>query len=80
MNWDRIAGRLKQHKGVAMQKWGRLTGDRVCAVAGRCEQLAGKLMEWRGISRDAAKKQHAAPLAGQTWDAPGHRSPAATKN
>ncbi len=72
MNWDRIAGKLKQLNGLAMQNWGRLTNDRVSAVAGRCEQLAGKIPEARGISRDKAKKQHA-PVA-QTWDAPGHRS------
>ncbi len=73
MNWDRIAGKLKQLNGLAMQNWGRLTNDRVSAVAGRCEQLAGKIQEARGISRDKAKK-NGATLVGQTWDAPGHRS------
>jgi len=57
MNWDRIEGNWKQVKGHAQQQWGKLTDDDFDVIAGKREQLAGKLQERYGIAKDAAEKQ-----------------------
>lgn len=38
-------------------QWGKLTDDDLDVIAGRREQLAGKLQERYGIARDEAEKQ-----------------------
>jgi len=35
MNWDQIAGNWKQVKGVARERWGKLTDDDVDVIAGK---------------------------------------------
>ena len=45
MNWDQIAGNWKQVRGRAKEQWGKLTDDDLDAVAGRRDQLAGKIRE-----------------------------------
>jgi uncharacterized protein YjbJ (UPF0337 family) len=57
MNWDRIEGNWKQLKGKAQLQWGKLTDDDFDVIAGKREQLAGKLQERYGIAKDAAEKQ-----------------------
>ena len=57
MNWDRIEGNWKQFKGNARQQWGKLTDDRLDVIAGKRDNLAGKIQETYGISKDAAEKQ-----------------------
>ena len=57
MNWDRIEGNWKQLKGKVVAQWGDLTDDDLDVVAGRREQLAGKLQERYGIAKDEAEKQ-----------------------
>lgn len=57
MNWDQIQGNWKQVKGRVVEKWGKLTDDDIDVVAGRREQLAGKLQERYGIAREEAEKQ-----------------------
>ena len=57
MNWDRIEGSWKQFKGKAKEKWGKLTDDELDEIAGRKEQLAGKLQQAYGISKDEADRQ-----------------------
>jgi len=63
MNWDRIEGNWKQFKGSARRQWGRLTEDDLDVVAGKREQLAGKIQEAYGITREASEKQLAEWLA-----------------
>lgn len=60
MNWDRIEGSWKQLQGHAKAQWGKLTDDDLAVVAGRRDQLAGKLQERYGIAKDAAEEQIAA--------------------
>jgi uncharacterized protein YjbJ (UPF0337 family) len=60
MNWDRIEGSWKQVTGRAKQQWGKLTNDDFDVVAGRREQLAGKIQERYGVAKDEAEKQIAA--------------------
>jgi len=38
-------------------QWGKLTDDDFEVVAGRCDQLAGKIQERYGVAKDEAEKQ-----------------------
>jgi uncharacterized protein YjbJ (UPF0337 family) len=57
MNWDRIQGNWKQVVGKAKAQWGKLTDDDLDVVAGRREQLAGKIQERYGIAKDDVERQ-----------------------
>jgi uncharacterized protein YjbJ (UPF0337 family) len=57
MNWDRIEGNWKQFKGNVKAQWGKLTDDQLDVIAGKRENLAGKIQETYGISRDETEKQ-----------------------
>ncbi len=57
MNWNQIEGNWKQLSGKAKEKRGKLT-DYTCArIAGKRDQLVGKIQEVYGISKDEADKQ-----------------------
>ena len=57
MNWDRIPGNWKQVTGKAKEQWGKLTDDDFDVVAGRRDQLAGKIQQRYGVAKDVAEKQ-----------------------
>lgn len=57
MNWDQIEGKWKQLKGSAKQKWGKLTDDDLDFVAGKRDQLVGRIQERYGISKEEAQRQ-----------------------
>lgn len=57
MNWDRIEGNWKQMTGMAREKWGKLTDSDFEAIAGRRDQLVGRIQERYGIARDVAQQQ-----------------------
>ena len=57
MNWDQIEGKWKQSAGVIKQKWGKLTDDDLTVIAGKKDQLVGKIQERYGIAKEAAQKQ-----------------------
>ena len=57
MNWDVIQGDWKQFKGKIKERWGELTDDDLDMIAGRRDQLAGKLQESYGIAKDEAERQ-----------------------
>lgn len=57
MNWNRIAGNWKQLKGEVRERWGKLTDDDVDVIAGKREQLEGKLQTAYGYTLDKAKKE-----------------------
>ena len=54
MNQDRIQGRWKQLKGKLKEQWGRLTDDDLDVIAGRRDQLLGRIQQRHGLARDAA--------------------------
>ena len=56
MNWDQMEGKWKQMKGAVKQKWGKLTDDDLDVIAGKQDQLLGKIQERYGITREAAEK------------------------
>jgi uncharacterized protein YjbJ (UPF0337 family) len=60
MNWDKIEGNWKQVTGRAKAQWGKLTDDDLQIVAGRREQLAGKIQERYGVAKEEAEEQLAA--------------------
>jgi uncharacterized protein YjbJ (UPF0337 family) len=57
MNSDQIAGKLRQFAGKAKEQWGRLTDDDWQVIAGRRDQLIGKIQERYGIEREMAERQ-----------------------
>lgn len=57
MNWDRIEGSWKQMTGRAREKWGKLTDSDFETVAGRRDQLIGRIQERYGIAKDEAQRQ-----------------------
>ena len=57
MRNERFEGAWFQVKGKIREFWGELTGDEVDWIAGRRDQLIGKLEERYGMSREEAEKQ-----------------------
>ena len=56
MNWDRIEGSWKELSGKVKAKWGKLTDDDLTTIAGKREQLEGKLQQRYGYAKDQVKK------------------------
>jgi uncharacterized protein YjbJ (UPF0337 family) len=52
MNQDRIQGRWKQLKGKLREHWGRLTDDDLDVIAGRRDQLLGRIQQRHGLARE----------------------------
>ena len=57
MNWDQMAGKWKQVRGAARQKWGKLTDDDFEQIAGNRDKFVGILQERYGIAKDEAQKR-----------------------
>jgi uncharacterized protein YjbJ (UPF0337 family) len=57
MNSDQIEGKWKQMKGSVKKQWGKLTDDDLDVIAGNQEQLAGRIQERYGITKEEAAKQ-----------------------
>lgn len=55
--WDRIEGSWKQFTGKAKEQWGKLTDDDLTEIAGKRDQLAGKIQERYGYAKDKAEKE-----------------------
>jgi uncharacterized protein YjbJ (UPF0337 family) len=57
MNRDTMEGNWKQLKGKAKAQWGKLTDDDLDVAAGRAEELAGRIQERYGKSKEEARKE-----------------------
>jgi uncharacterized protein YjbJ (UPF0337 family) len=57
MNWDIVEGNWKQFKGKVKAQWGKLSDDHLDVIAGKRDQLLGKVQELYGITKDEAEKQ-----------------------
>ena len=57
MNWDFVQGNWKQVSGKVKKQWGKLTDDDLAKIAGKREELEGKLQERYGLTKDEIKKQ-----------------------
>jgi uncharacterized protein YjbJ (UPF0337 family) len=76
MNWDQVEGKWKQVKGSIKERWGKLTDDDLDVIAGRRDNLVGKLQERYGIAREEAQKQSEAWLKTMQKEKEAHgRSP-----
>jgi len=57
MNWQQIEGKWDFAKGKIREKWGKLTDQDLDVVAGKRDQLIGRLKERYGIQKEAAEKE-----------------------
>ena len=55
----------KQVKGAVKERWGKLTDDDLDTIAGRRDQLVGKIQERYGITREQAEREI------EAWRGPG---------
>jgi uncharacterized protein YjbJ (UPF0337 family) len=73
MNRDRIAGYWRRLKGIARQRWSRLTANTAGVVAGKRQQMLGEIQAAYGLSKEAEEKQLAEWLARQHKVDPIHK-------
>ena len=57
MNWDQVKGNWKQFQGKVKEKWGKLTDDDLTTIAGKRDQMAGKLQERYGYGKEQAERE-----------------------
>lgn len=57
MNSDQLEGKWKQVKGEVREKWGQLTDDDIHVIAGRRDQLIGRIQERYGIAKEEAERE-----------------------
>ncbi len=57
MNWEQVSGKWKQFSGQVKQQWGKLTDDDLSVVAGKRDQLVGRIQERYGIAKEVAEQQ-----------------------
>jgi uncharacterized protein YjbJ (UPF0337 family) len=57
MNNDQFRGQWKQIKGKLKERWGKLTDDDLDVIAGRRDQLLGRIQERHGIAKQEADRQ-----------------------
>ena len=50
-------GNWKQFKGQVKEQWGKLTHDQLDTIAGKRDDLVGKIQETYGITKEATEKQ-----------------------
>ena len=57
MDWDRISGNWAHWRERIRERWGRLTNDELDHVAGRRDQLVGRIRKAYGLERSEAERQ-----------------------
>jgi uncharacterized protein YjbJ (UPF0337 family) len=57
MNEDRISGNWKEFKGKVKEQWGKLTDDDLDVIAGKRDQLLGRIQQRHGLAKDQADEQ-----------------------
>jgi len=57
MEWDRISGNWAHWRRRIRERWGRLTNDELDLVAGRRDQLVGRIQKAYGLAREDAERQ-----------------------
>ena len=65
MNKDILEGKWEQLKGKAKEKWGDLTNDDWAVVNGERDQLAGRIQERYGRTKEEVEKEVDEWLKGQ---------------
>jgi uncharacterized protein YjbJ (UPF0337 family) len=67
MDWNRVEGNWKEMKGKIKEQWGKLTDDDLDVIAGKQDQLEGRLQQRYGYAKDQAKKEIDTWYDRQTW-------------
>ena len=57
MSWDRIEGQWKQQRGKAVHHWGKVMNDELALIAGKHDELVGRLQEEYAIAKVEHKRQ-----------------------
>ena len=57
MNEDRIKGNWVEFKGKVKEQWGKLTDDDLDVIAGKRDQLLGKIQQRHGVTKEVADQQ-----------------------
>ena len=57
MNWDIVKGNWKKLSGKVREEWGDFTDNDIEEMAGRRDQLIGKLQEKYGYARSEAEQK-----------------------
>ena len=57
MNWDQVEGKWKQFTDSARERWGKLTENDWQTIAGKKDQLVGRIQERYGVAKEEAEKQ-----------------------
>ena len=57
VNWDEVEGNWKVLKGKFRERWGKLTDDDLNKIAGRREQLIGRLQLRYGQARAELERE-----------------------
>ena len=57
MNQDQIEGNWMQFKGKVKEQWGNLTNDDLDIIAGKRDQLLGRIQARHGLAKDEAEQQ-----------------------
>ena len=57
MNWDQVEGKWKQYKGAVKEKWGELTDSDLDVIAGKRDQLIGRIQERYGVTKEQAQRE-----------------------
>lgn len=57
MNWDQVAGKWKEIKGQARQKWGDITDDDFDRAAGKRDEIVGLVQQRYGRTKEEAERE-----------------------
>lgn len=57
MNQDIIEGNWKEIKGIVKERWGKLTDQDLDTIAGKRDQLVGRLQKAYGYHKDDAERE-----------------------
>jgi uncharacterized protein YjbJ (UPF0337 family) len=68
MNRDWLEGNWKQFKGRVRERWGRLTDDDLDVIAGRRDQLVGRIQELYGTSKTEIERDLDDLRRGESYD------------
>jgi uncharacterized protein YjbJ (UPF0337 family) len=57
MNWDQVEGNWKELKGKIRSKWAKFTDDDLERIAGKKDELLGRLQQHYGFKKEHAERE-----------------------
>ena len=67
MNRDWVAGQWKEFRGDVQERWGKLTKNDLDVIAGKRDQLLGRIQQLYGTTREQAERE-----LDELWDKKHH--------